>query len=77
MSEDWHEKIHKAEPGETEPYYCRVCGQRIKQVPGGQGATWVHSDSGAVVARNPPPIWCRTGLHKIGTDPTCQHCTRP
>lgn len=22
----------------------------------------------------PPVIWCRTGLHKIGADPTCQHC---
>lgn len=41
--------VHKARPavGDT---HCVVCSQRIKKVPGGQGPTWVHSDSGAVAA---------------------------
>lgn len=33
---------------------CEVCYQPIKRVPGGQGPCWVHSDSGAVAAPNPP-----------------------
>jgi hypothetical protein len=48
--------IHKAEEGSHEgfPGHCTICGQRVRQVPGGQGMTWVHSDSGAVAAPNPP-----------------------
>jgi hypothetical protein len=45
--------IHKANPG-TRSDRCATCGQRIKSVPGGQGPTWVHADSGTVVAPNPP-----------------------
>lgn len=33
---------------------CEVCYQPIKRVPGGQGPCWVHSDSGAVAAADPP-----------------------
>ncbi len=46
-------KVHKAAPG-TDPYHCGVCGQAIRQVPGGSGTTYVHADSGAVAAPNPP-----------------------
>lgn len=45
--------VHKAAPG-NEAGYCAACGQHIKKVPGGQGPTWVHADSGAVAAPNPP-----------------------
>lgn len=53
MTADALERIHKAAPG-RDLLHCGTCGQWIKQVPGGQGMTWVHSDSGAVVAPNPP-----------------------
>lgn len=42
-------ELHKARPGD-DPAYCAVCMQRIKRVPGGQGPTWIHADTGAVVA---------------------------
>lgn len=55
------ERLHKATPGgpgswdERASYArCAICGQRIKLVPGGYGPVWVHADSGAVVAANPP-----------------------
>lgn len=50
------EVVHKAHPDPARPEnpHCIVCGQQIKQVPGGQGPTWVHTDSGAVAAPNPP-----------------------
>jgi hypothetical protein len=44
--------VHKAQPLTGDR--CVVCGQRVRQVPGGHGATWVHADSGAVAAPNPP-----------------------
>lgn len=56
---DPYEVIHKARPADleigigTSGIHCAVCGQRIHKVPGGQGTTWVHSDSGAVAAPNP------------------------
>lgn len=28
---------------------CLLCGHDIKRVPGGQGSTWVHADTGTVV----------------------------
>ncbi len=46
--------VHKASPSESDLRRCEVCGQRIKRVPGGNGPTYVHSDSGAVAAPNPP-----------------------
>lgn len=46
-------KVHKATLSPTTPLYCAICGQRIKRVLGGQGPTWVHSDSGAVAAPTP------------------------
>ena len=51
--------IHKARPStdyedDAGVGHCGVCGQAVKRVPGGQGPTWVHTDSGAVVAPNPP-----------------------
>lgn len=45
--------VHKAAPGPRD-YHCGVCGQVIKSVPGGSGPVWVHVDSGAVAAPNPP-----------------------
>jgi hypothetical protein len=52
--------VHKAKPlrdyrGRMKAH-CVVCGQWIKRVPGGQGPTWVHSDSGAVAGPNPPAV---------------------
>ena len=45
--------VHKAEPwGRT--MSCRHCRQRIKRIPGGNGAIWVHADSGAVAGSGPP-----------------------
>lgn len=51
--------IHKATPGgpkeeRTGVGHCGVCGQRVKRIRGGQGPIWVHSDTGAVAAPNPP-----------------------
>ena len=48
--------IHKASEGSPQgwPGQCIVCGQHVKAVPGGSGIVWVHSDSGAVAAPNPP-----------------------
>jgi hypothetical protein len=46
-------KVHKAAPG-RDVHHCGVCGGYIRLVPGGQGPTWVHFDSGAVAAPNPP-----------------------
>lgn len=46
-------EIHKATPGTDDGYWsihCRFCGQQIRRVPGGQGTTWIHTDSGAVAA---------------------------
>lgn len=42
-------KVHKARPDADETH-CVVCSQRVKRVPGGQGPTWIHTDSGAVAA---------------------------
>lgn len=49
----YEDRVHKAAPGADE-FHCEVCGQRIKRVPGGQGPTWIHADSGTVAAPNPP-----------------------
>jgi hypothetical protein len=46
--------LHKALAELSGVSRCATCGQRIKLVPGGQGPTWVHADSGAVAAPNPP-----------------------
>lgn len=45
--------FHRARPGAGE-FHCGVCGQTIQRVPGGQGPTYIHVDSGAVAALNPP-----------------------
>lgn len=48
-------RIHKAAPGAGVNFaWCAVCGQPVLRVQGSRGPTWVHEDSGAVVARNPP-----------------------
>ena len=44
--------VHKADAYMWNPR-CTVCGQRVHRITGGQGRTWVHSDSGAVAAPNP------------------------
>lgn len=49
--------VHRATPvhaAEHAEQHCSVCGQWVKRVPGGQGPTWVHRDSGAVAAPSPP-----------------------
>ena len=46
-------RIHKAEVRPNERH-CWICGQPVHTVMGGQGKTLVHSDSGAVVAHDPP-----------------------
>lgn len=47
-------RVHAAKPVSETDDHCRVCGQHTKRVPGGQGPTWVHRDTGAVAAPNPP-----------------------
>jgi hypothetical protein len=49
------DQVHAAKLGQDG--HCGVCGQRVSKVPGGNGPTYVHTDSGAVAAPNPP----RTG----------------
>jgi hypothetical protein len=51
-SEPPQARVHKATPREDNEH-CATCGARIKAVPGGQGTTWVHADSGAVAAPSP------------------------
>jgi len=46
-------RVHKAEPRSEDDLHCKICGQHVKRVPGGQGTTWVHRDSGAVAAPTP------------------------
>lgn len=43
-------KVHKARPTPSDRFHCAVCKARIKCVTGGNGPTWLHSDSGAVAA---------------------------
>jgi hypothetical protein len=52
-SAPWPFGVHKAVPYEV-TWHCAICGQVIKRVPGGAGTTYVHRDSGAVAAANPP-----------------------
>lgn len=40
--------IHKAEPSEKFEWVCTHCGLEIKKVPGGQGTTYIHVETGAV-----------------------------
>jgi len=51
--------IHKAEPlpgtGDSGEAYCRHCDHDIKRVPGGQGPTWVHEETGAVAGYDREP----------------------
>lgn len=57
-AEHWtgnHLPVHIAEPLALE-LRCKWCGQHIKRVQGGQGRTWIHVDSGAVAAPNPPGV---------------------
>jgi hypothetical protein len=53
-AEEARARIHKAAPQEADERHCAVCGAAIRQVPGGQGPIYVHADSGAVAAPNPP-----------------------
>jgi hypothetical protein len=41
--------LHKATPDLHFRHVCKHCGLYVKQVPGGQGTTWVHSETGMVV----------------------------
>lgn len=49
-----YDRIHKAAPDGDTGFYCAICGQPVKRVIGGQGLTYIHTDSGAVAAPNPP-----------------------
>jgi ribosomal protein S27E len=46
-------RVHRAAPSEIDEDRCATCGYLIRQVPGGQGLTWVHSGTGAVAAASP------------------------
>lgn len=52
--------VHKAAPVSEDDLHCDVCGQVVRKVPGGQGPTWIHADSGAVAAPSP-----RSGVSAI------------
>jgi hypothetical protein len=56
-NKDWRTPpIHKARPADDEhPAFCTVCGTGIKQVPGGNGPTWVHESTGMVVGDGADP----------------------
>lgn len=43
--------VHKAEPQDESlgVSACKHCGAPVKRVPGGQGPTWVHTETGIVV----------------------------
>lgn len=42
--------VHKAEPTDLGPFeVCKTCGLLVHVVTGGNGPTWVHSDTGTVV----------------------------
>ena len=50
--------VHKARPLDeaseaTQP--CAVCHWAVRKVPGGQGHTWVHVETGAVAAPGADP----------------------
>lgn len=48
-------RIHKARPSTRDAFHCAVCHQTVKRVPGGQGPTYVHAETGAVVAHGVDP----------------------
>lgn len=48
------ETVHAARPNEAQTH-CAVCFQRVRKIQGGQGPTWVHSESGAVAAAGGDP----------------------
>jgi hypothetical protein len=48
--------FHKAAPSKSDidvEQPCKTCGLWVKKVPDGHGPTWVHSETGAVVAPGP------------------------
>lgn len=49
-------RVHKAVPGIVRGDHCAVCGQNIRRVPDATAPKpiYVHADSGAVAAPNPP-----------------------
>ena len=49
---DVYTRMHKA--ASSDERQCDICGQRVKRVLGGHGSVWIHSDTGAVLALNPP-----------------------
>lgn len=60
--------FHKARPKPDDEYHCIACHARIKRVPGGQGPTYIHADTGAVVAPGPDPEVTQTmTLHMAET----------
>jgi hypothetical protein len=50
--------VHKAEPQQLVFSHstCLHCERPIKKVPGGQGPTWVHEDSGFVAEVGAPRV---------------------
>jgi len=50
--------VHKArpeDPASDAEQHCAVCKWWVKRVPGGEGPTWVHSETGAVAAPGADP----------------------
>jgi hypothetical protein len=69
--------IHKAAPasvpthlGDVDRWVCISCGGDINRVPGGQGPTWVHTATGAVVGSGSPIL----ETDEDGFFPACQWC---
>lgn len=48
--------VHKADPlfADVVSPWCKHCHQPVHRVPGGQGSTWVHTDTGAVAGSGAP-----------------------
>ena len=60
---------HPEDPETTQP--CGACRREVKQVPGGQGVTWVHAETGTVVGpgRDPKDDPSEAQVRSLMADP--------
>jgi hypothetical protein len=76
---DVYTRMHKA-VSTHEPQQCDICGQRVKRVLGGHGRVWIHADTSAVLALNPPtppePFRCEAVLRTGPGHQSKLWCTR-
>jgi hypothetical protein len=65
--------VHKARPQDESlgVSACAVCGSPVKRVPGGQGPTWIHTETGTVAGRGADPAMPRI-VHDDGRECTEQ-----